>query len=183
MFPSMPEHALQSVNVDYVVPLSRIAPLLVQLTAAPVAADAPRPAAPEDMEIEVKIAREEDPLDAGVESLGAPSPIACPECHGVLRQWKEAGRIRFRCHTGHAYAADSLLAEIGEAIETQMWNAIRSLQEGSILIRQLAGNGEGAHGTGGAARLKARAAQLDKQAAALRDMLQGVSAGEPDPLK
>jgi two-component system chemotaxis response regulator CheB len=85
LFPSMPQSALDNVNVDHCVPLADIVPLLVRLTSAA----APEPVgvnAPEQMEIEVRIAKEKDPLGAGVERLGDPSTYACPECHGVLRQ-------------------------------------------------------------------------------------------------
>src|SRR3712207_8151045 len=49
---------------------------------------------------------------SGVLKLGGPSNYACPECHGVLLQLKEENRIRFRCHTGHAYSLESLIAEL-----------------------------------------------------------------------
>ena len=66
------------------------------------------------MSVEVKIAMEHNPVDAGLERIGEPSSFACPECHGVLLQLKEGTRTRFRCHTGHAYSVNSLLAAIGE---------------------------------------------------------------------
>lgn len=31
----------------------------------------------------MKIAKERNPLDAGVQQLRTPSMIACPECHGI----------------------------------------------------------------------------------------------------
>lgn len=68
-------------------------------------------------------------LEAGVTSLGEPSNYACPECHGVLLEMKEGDRVRFRCHTGHAYSLESLMAEIDEAIQDSLWNAIRSSDE------------------------------------------------------
>ena len=86
---------------------------------------------------------------------------------------KEEGRIRFRCHTGHGYSPDSLLAEISEGIEDALWNAVRSLQEGGILMRQLAQHQTEAHPTtnnGGA--LRNRAAALDRQADTLRTLIQ-----------
>jgi two-component system, chemotaxis family, protein-glutamate methylesterase/glutaminase len=176
MYRSMPESALHSVAVDHCVPLRDIAPLLVRLTSVPV--EEPIDVqVPEHVEVEVKIANEDDPLKAGVERLGAPSAIACPECHGVLRQWTEGGRLRFRCHTGHAYSPDSLVTEIDEATEIAMWNAIRSLQEGSILMRQLAAHAESAHGAGSAAKLTHRADELERRADALRDLVQ---TPEPD---
>jgi hypothetical protein len=37
----------------------------------------------------------------------------------------EGGRIRFRCHIGHAYTIDSLLADITEGIEQSMGRFVR----------------------------------------------------------
>jgi two-component system chemotaxis response regulator CheB len=170
MFPSMPRSALHHANVDHTVPLTRIAPLLVRLTAS-AAETAPMREVPEAMAIEVNIAREEDPRAAGVERLGEPSKIACPECHGVLTQIKGAGPMRFRCHTGHAYSAESLVSEISEGVEVALWNAIRSMQEGSILMRQLAAHDGEAHTPGEQARLVARARELDEQADQLRRLV------------
>ena len=54
---------------------------------------------------------------AGVTKLGMPSLYTCPECHGVLLRLKQGGGVRFRCHTGHSYTADALLAEMTEVVE------------------------------------------------------------------
>jgi len=182
LFPSMPEHALEAVTADYCVNLRDIAPLLVNLTSVPVE-EVRHMDVPDHMEIEVKIANEQDPLRSGVERLGAPSAIACPECHGVLRQWKEGDRLRFRCHTGHAYSADSLLAEITDGVESSMWNTIRSLQEATMLMRQLSTHWEETHGVGSGAKLKQRADELERRADALRDLLQATETHAPQPVK
>lgn len=173
MFPSMPESALEHINVDYVLPRREIAALLVRLTAAPVLA--PVTPVPESMEVEVKIAQQEDPLAAGVGRLGVPSAFACPECHGVLLQMEEGSRIRFRCHTGHAYSAESLLADVREQIEVQLWNAIRAMQEGDLLMRAMAQHADEAHGTD-SQTLRERATELQRQADMLRQM---VTSGAP----
>jgi len=137
LYPSMPASAMRRVRVDHCISLAEIAPLLIHLTSEPVdgkgASDVP-----EEMRIEIEIAKEQNPLDAGVEKLGEPSPYACPECHGVLLQMKETGQYRFRCHTGHAYSAKSLLAEISEGVEDSLWNTIRSLEESVRLMRHMA---------------------------------------------
>jgi len=90
------------------------------------------------MKIEVNVAKEHDPLGAGVLELGSPSRYACPECHGVLMQVEEGDRLRFRCHTGHAYSPASLLSELEEKIDTSLWNAMRALQEKTLFLRDLA---------------------------------------------
>lgn len=135
--PAMPMNAIKHVEVEHIVPLKEIAPLLVRLTETPAAEEGERPMS-EKTEIEVKIAREDNALESGIMKWGEPSVYACPECHGVLLQLKEGGNMRFRCHTGHAYSVDSLLAEFGEKTEDSLWNAIRAIEEGVLFMRDLA---------------------------------------------
>jgi two-component system chemotaxis response regulator CheB len=170
MFPSMPASAIAHVRVDYVRPLDEIPDLLLQLVQMPVAAEAGG-ASPETLEVEVKIAKEHNAIDAGVLQIGEPSSFACPECHGVLLQLKEGGRLRFRCHTGHAYSMDSLLAAIGDGIEDSMWNAIRALEEGSLLMSTMAEHVQTSHNGKHADRLRARAEEARRHSEALRKLV------------
>ena len=133
---SMPLSALRHVRVDYCLPLAEVAPLLVRLSEEEAEEGAFE--VPEETRIEVNIALADQALEAGVLKLGGPSNYACPECHGVLLQLKEENRIRFRCHTGHAYSLESLVAEIDEAIEESLWSAIRSVEEKVLLMSHLA---------------------------------------------
>jgi two-component system chemotaxis response regulator CheB len=137
MFSSMPLQALTNVNVDHVVPLAQIPKLLVELTSG-MSVEAERRSVPRHIEVEVNIAKEQNPRDAGLEQIGKPSPYACPECHGVLLEINDDGRIRLRCHTGHAYSLESLLAAINEAIENSMSAAMRSIEEGGLLMKDIA---------------------------------------------
>lgn len=137
LWPSMPANAMRYLQVDYCVKLAEIAPLLVRLTNKPIGEEGVFKV-PEDLNIEVRIAKEEHALDAGVQQLGGPSPYACPECHGVLLQIDEAPPLRFRCHTGHAYSANTLLAGTSEGVEDSLWNAIRSIEESVRLLHHIA---------------------------------------------
>lgn len=161
---SMPLSALRHVEVDYCLPLAEIAPLLVRLSGDVVEEGVHE--VPEETRIEVNIAKSREALKAGVLKLGEPSNYACPECHGVLLQLKEEGRIRFRCHTGHAYSLESLVAEIDEAIEESLWNAIRSVEEKILLMRHLAEQ-VGGKGNGAAAERFRRLAQTAQRRADL----------------
>jgi two-component system, chemotaxis family, protein-glutamate methylesterase/glutaminase len=138
MFASMPTSAVTNVDVDYVVPLSRIASLLAELTSEPERAPEPVAAVPPEVDVEVKIAKEEHPHTVGLGKIGKPSPYACPDCSGVLLTIDEAGLIRFRCHTGHAYSTDSLLAAMNDGIDEAMGVAVRALEEARLLTRQVA---------------------------------------------
>jgi two-component system, chemotaxis family, protein-glutamate methylesterase/glutaminase len=176
LFSSMPQNAIDHVNVDHVVPLGCIALLLVELTSEPALEERPVPV-PIQMEVEVKIAMEKNPIDAGLERIGEPSSFACPECHGVLLQVREGTRTRFRCHTGHAYSVASLLASISEGIEESLWIAIRSLEEGQLLMGRMAEHVRTHHGAD-ADWLCARADEAKRQSDVIRNL---VTEREPLP--
>jgi len=135
--PAMPLNAVTHVKVDYCLPLDEIAPLLVRLTTEVAKHKGAYPV-PKEVEIEVNIAKELKALDAGVLQLGEPSNYACPECHGVLLQMKEGTLFRFRCHTGHAYSVESLLADLTEKMDDALWNSIRAFDEGELFMRHMA---------------------------------------------
>jgi two-component system, chemotaxis family, protein-glutamate methylesterase/glutaminase len=179
LFPAMPQSALQNVQVDYSLPLAEIPALLVQLTtevAEPAEPEYPvELVVPQAVEVEVKIAKEHNPLQAGLQEITEPSPFACPECHGVLLRLKEGGPVRFRCHTGHAYSLDSLLAGVSEGVEEAMWNAIRALEEAEMLLRAMADHAS-AHSASEAATLLGRADEAKKHSDELRKL---VMAREP----
>jgi two-component system chemotaxis response regulator CheB len=144
VIPFMPQNALAHVDVDYCLPLDEIAPLLVRLTTAATDEKGVYPV-PKEVQIEIDIAKEQKALDAGVLELGEPSNYACPECHGVLLQLKEGTRSRFRCHTGHAYSIESLMADITAKMDDAVWNSIRAFDEGELFMRHMAehlGSGE-----------------------------------------
>ncbi len=135
--PSMPLSALGQVEADYTLPEAEMAPLLVRLASTSVAEQGGYEV-PEELNIEVGIAKEDRGLDIGITKLGEPSIFACPECHGTLLQLKEDGRTRFRCHTGHAFSADSLLSEITEHVEASLWSSIRAIDESAMLMHHMA---------------------------------------------
>ena len=166
LYPSMPRSAMQHVEVDYCLPVKEIAPLLVSLINAP-AKEGVHPVS-EEVRVEVNIAKENNALEAGVLKLGTPSNFACPECHGVLLQIKEGDRIRFRCHTGHAYSLDSLLGEITERIEESLWDTIRSVEESVLLLRQMADQLSQHNHTSAAAFLRQKAQEAQQRSNLVR---------------
>ena len=136
-YSSMPENVLTHVDVDYQMHIEDIAPLLCSLINEPV--PDPPTLAPDElkrMETEVNIAAQDIAFDMGILDMGELTPLTCPECNGALISLKEGKLIRYRCHTGHAYTASSLLAETTRVVEESFWKAIRSLEETVILLEQ-----------------------------------------------
>jgi two-component system, chemotaxis family, protein-glutamate methylesterase/glutaminase len=139
--PSMPENALREVAVDYTVPVAEMADLLVRLSREPVAETAevamPSEQENEKTEIEIRVAAEDGAFELGIMKFGALTPYTCPDCHGVLSSLKDGGPTRFRCHTGHAYSADSLLSTITENVEDSLYSAIRGVEESVMLLNHI----------------------------------------------
>jgi two-component system chemotaxis response regulator CheB len=135
-FSAMPRNALLHVEADHVVKSAAIGPLLARLTAERV--DPREKPVSNNLKIETEIARDGEALRAGVMNLGPLTPYTCPDCHGVLVQTTEGGVPRFRCHTGHAFSINTLLAGVTEYVEDSLWNSIRAIEESAMLLNQLA---------------------------------------------
>lgn len=137
LHPSMPRAAMQAVRVDYCVPIIEMGALLVRLVNKPVLAQQVKPVS-KLLEVEVGVAKQDNGLEMGIMKLGELSPYTCPECHGVLMQLKEGSLIRFRCHTGHAYSLNTLLAEVTQSIEETLWDGIRTIEASEMLMSHMA---------------------------------------------
>ncbi len=136
LYPSMPASAMTHVAADLCLPADEIGGALVRLLELSVHATAGEVA--RALEVEVMIAKGEDPIEVGIEELGTPSPYSCPDCQGVLREVSDGGRVRYRCHTGHAYSTLSLLAASDEGVEEALYKAIRALEEANMFLRHAA---------------------------------------------
>lgn len=171
-YPSMPRSAIRYVEVDEVAPLAALGPLLARLAGEPSPALEEAGEASRQMEIETRIAVADNALRAGVLDLGPFTPYTCPECHGVLVSLEEGGVPRFRCHTGHAYSLDSLLAAVTTSMEDTLWGAVRAMEEGILLLehvgrhaRESTPGGVGAEAFERRAGLAAEVAEMVREAA------------------
>jgi len=134
--PSMPENALREVKIDHSLPVAEIGALLIRLAEQPVSKNSVV-VNDEQTRKEIEIAGEHDTVQKNFLGFGKLTPYTCPECQGVLSRLQNENIIRYRCHTGHAFSADSLLTAIGEKIEDSMYNAIRGIHESIILLNHL----------------------------------------------
>lgn len=138
VYPGMPRSAIENVNdIDYILPLSEIPQVLIELVNTPVEAKEENPVS-HQMEIETDLA------DMDMESLnnndraGKPSTFGCPDCGGTLWELEQENLLRFRCRIGHAYSLESLLAKQSDALEDALWFALRALEEKASLSKRMA---------------------------------------------
>jgi len=137
--PQLPTNVLQYVDADYTVAAADMGPIIAGLI---------KEAAPnknkfsEDelkrLKMEVVIATRDNAFDMGMMEMGELTPFTCPECAGTLVRLVEANMIRFRCHTGHAYTASSLAAEVTESVEAKLWASMRAMEEVTMLMNTIA---------------------------------------------
>lgn len=163
----MPESAIEFVGPDRVVPLEGMARVLCELIDTPLEpADAggvsdPR-AQPVDL-VEVELGREEPDGDASL--------LTCPDCGGVLMEREEGGVVRFACQVGHAYSPESLVEKQGDALESALWQALRTLEERADLLNRMAkrASRRGLQDTG--ARMERKAETVTNHAVEIRNTI------------
>ena len=137
-FPDMPLNVLEYVDVDYKLKASEIAPMLVKLTEEK-APKTPKLSAEElkRMKLEIVIAYTGNAFELGILSMGKLTSFTCPECHGALVSLDEGNLTRFRCHTGHGYTTSTLLAGVTKVIDENLWEAMRGIEEATLILEEL----------------------------------------------
>lgn len=170
-FPSMPMSVLQTVKVDYSLPLSAIAPLLHELSKQTVEEEYP---VPDEIEIESRIAEQNldaEELLASVEKIGRISRLTCPDCHGALWEIHDQDMLRYRCHVGHAFSADSLTEGQTQMLEVALWSAVRALEEKMVLAQRIVERARKSSHTRAAVLFERRAKEAEEHSAILRELL------------
>lgn len=141
LYPNMPINAMKAAGADYVVPAAEMGNLLSCLAQEPrvePGAEGGDVVVSKQMDCEVRIALQDTGLEIGVLELGEPSIFTCPDCHGTLLQLKDGPLTRFRCHVGHAFSLNTLLAGVTKSVEDTLWNALRVVEESELLLRHMA---------------------------------------------
>jgi two-component system, chemotaxis family, protein-glutamate methylesterase/glutaminase len=178
-FASMPMSVMQSIKVDYSLVLAEIGPLLAKLSGETLEGERGF-SVPEEIEIEAKIAEQElnsGELIASVEKLGKVSKLTCPDCHGALWEMRDEAILRFRCHVGHAYSAESLSDGQSQMLEMALWSAVRALEEQMMLARRIVDRARKANHTHAAETFERRAQEAERNSSVLRELLLGNEKG------
>lgn len=162
--PSMPRSALSQVEIDHCRPVAEIAPLLVRYDPPPPTA-APLPAL---MQVEQKLAVTGLSREVELAEFGTATELTCPECHGTLYEARDKRVLRFRCRSGHALSALTLLSALAAEREKSLWSAARAMTEEAVLTRRLWQRPKSS------VALRDRAARLERGAGQLHDLLRAI---------
>lgn len=169
MFSGMPRSAVENVEVDEVLSLADIPTALVHWVNELVE----EAVEPVSREMHVEVGMAELDLDALQEPNrpGQPSGFACPDCGGSLWEIQEDDLWRFRCRVGHAWSADSLLAQQSDSLEEALWVALRALEESAALSLRLAKRARDRNQPRIAARFEEEVKEAQQRAAIIQDVL------------
>lgn len=169
VFPGMPRSAARFGDPDHIVPLDKLAPLLVNL----VQDDTEEPISTEGSAMPEIRNTDQRSADA---QAGEPSEFTCPECGGTLWAQEEGPLLRFRCRVGHAYSTQSLLAEQTQSLEAALWAAVVALEERADLALRLARRMEGRGRANAAHRFELEVSDARRRAGLVREAIVHLSA-------
>lgn len=127
---SMPESAIRSLNVQYILRLQEIAPLLMRLSMG-----------------ERRPTKIDPPLLPAVPSLSGP-PLtrqACPECGGVMRLEDRGTLMEYTCHVGHRLGLQSMICDKTDVVERSMWKVLSQSEELIELLQNSQVDADPAH--------------------------------------
>jgi two-component system chemotaxis response regulator CheB len=137
-YPDMPLSVLDSMEVDYCLPLTQMGEVILAITQT-TPEEIP---APQDILIESQIAERVVVDYDHVKQLGEKSLFACPDCGGGLwdiTKVENGGNVvRYRCHIGHSYSEKDLVIKQGEIFESTLWTALRIMEERRNLLKKMA---------------------------------------------
>jgi two-component system, chemotaxis family, protein-glutamate methylesterase/glutaminase len=113
-FRSMPDSAIRGLNVQYIVRLAEMAPLLTKLAMV-------EPSQPARL----------DPQSCHVEN----ATQTCPECGGAMSSVRMGNLREYRCHIGHRIGLRTMIEQKSKNIERMLESARAQSEELSGLLR------------------------------------------------
>lgn len=136
---SMPRSALSAAPRAVAVPVAKLGDVVSGMLGKGGLATWPHHEPGEVAEISMDERGDLQFLSAGETRL---TRLACPECGGALAEGVLPQITYYRCHVGHQFAPQALVAAQAESAEAKLWTAVAALEETAALARHLAGHGQ-----------------------------------------
>ena len=133
-YPEMPLSVINNMEVDHVVGLADIGPLIADVihNFIPI-----NQKIPEDVKNESLIAERTAVGIEDVRKIAEQSIFACPDCGGGLWVINNDVITRYRCHIGHAYTQTDLVVKQAQAAGSTLWAALRMMEERKHMLRKM----------------------------------------------
>jgi two-component system, chemotaxis family, protein-glutamate methylesterase/glutaminase len=149
LYPSMPESAVRGFQVDHVVPLVQMGPLLETLVSEG-----------------VDVSHPENLTESS--DLNTDCGQSCPECGGVMKATRHDLLYEYQCHVGHRLGLKTMIAEKTENVERMLLAALAQTEELSDLLVRAQNSDDESSGLFLAAEIESRR----QQAHSLRELLE-----------
>jgi two-component system chemotaxis response regulator CheB len=170
VFSSMPQSAIDHVQIDHIVGIRSLGRTLCNLVAQPLIESAPAPAQDDVMERRYASA-DLHTIENAEKHPGRVSSFGCPDCGGVLWEISEGYFRRYRCRVGQAWTSEALLGRQSDSVDAALWVALRALEESAALSRQIATRHRGRGASALADRFDAQAEATEARAHVIRESL------------
>jgi len=108
--------------------------------------------------------------------VGLPVAVGCPDCGGGLHRVETAHTFRYRCHVGHGFTADGMLAAQAQNSETGLLILASTVCDEAEIYRQLAAQARTFGEADKADRYLAAAAAADRAAATVHGLRRDLAA-------
>jgi two-component system chemotaxis response regulator CheB len=167
--PQMPISAMNRLMPDHVVPLAGMPALLKSLVDQPAVETMPLP---ERIKLEIDVARGREASMREMDRVGQRSVLTCPDCGGLLWKIEDGNIVRYRCHTGHAYAAEVMNVVLDENVRRALASAHRAHRERNALLENMGARAESAGDHDLAELWRKRATEARDEMSVVEDALQ-----------
>jgi len=135
-FTGMPRSALAAARRARAVPASQLAPEIRDAVDRARSLPSDRMADEARMGTDMEMVSSDDPAFLR-EDESQLTRLTCPDCGGGLAQVDLPQISYFRCHVGHQFGPQALVAAQADASEHKLWSAVAALEEQATVLRHL----------------------------------------------
>jgi two-component system chemotaxis response regulator CheB len=135
VFPSMPRAALRAAPGAFAAPAVELADLVSAMMGVNGLRSRPQERGPTVSDADMGHTADPRYLGEGETAL---TRLSCPECGGVIAEVRLPQITYYRCHVGHQYGPQTLVAAQADSAEAKLWAAVAALEENAAFARHLA---------------------------------------------